>query len=191
MLRGRTTGIPAKSACICINKSFRAAPPSTRNVAIGAARSLFIAPISSVLESAIASSAARAMCAFVVPRVSPRIAPRACGSQSGAPRPVSAGTTTTPALSGTLAASASMSSERSINPSSSRSHCTRAPATNTDPSSTYSGPLAPAPAPIEVNIPVVEVMALRPLFASRKQPVPYVFFAEPTVNPAWPKSAAC
>ena len=41
---------------------------------------------------AIASSAARAMCADVVPRVSPKIAPRAYASQCGAPRPANAGT---------------------------------------------------------------------------------------------------
>ena len=50
-----------------------------------------------------ASSAARAICARVVPRVSPTIVPRACGSQCGAPSPANAGTRYTPPVSGTLA----------------------------------------------------------------------------------------
>src|SRR5471030_3402912 len=52
-----------------------------------------------------ASSAARAMWARLLPRVSPTSAPRAYGSQCGAPRPTKAGTRNTPPLSGTLAAS--------------------------------------------------------------------------------------
>ena len=47
-------------------------------------------------RNATASSAARAICAFVEPRVSPRIAPRASESQCGDPRPASAGINITP-----------------------------------------------------------------------------------------------
>ena len=55
------------------------------------------------------SSAARAMCATLLPRVSPTIVPRASGCQYGAPSPVKAGTNITPPLSGTDAASCSTS----------------------------------------------------------------------------------
>ena len=58
---------------------------------------------------AIASSAARTRCAFVVPRVIPAIRPRASASHQGEPRPVSAGTKTTPSVESTLCASASLS----------------------------------------------------------------------------------
>ena len=50
-------------------------------------------------SKAMASRVARTMWARVVPRVMPMIRPRACGSQCGAPRPVSAGTNTTPSVS--------------------------------------------------------------------------------------------
>ena len=65
----------------------------------------------SALWKAIASSAARAMCARVVPRDRPTIVPRAYASQCGLPRPAKAGTRYTPPVSGTLAASASTSAE--------------------------------------------------------------------------------
>ena len=58
---------------------------------------------------AIASRAARARWPAVVPRVIPTSAPRAYGSQCGAPRPANAGTRNRPPLSGTVAASASVS----------------------------------------------------------------------------------
>ena len=50
-----------------------------------------------------------------------------------------AGTKLTPSLLGALSASASRSSDRSTKPSSSRSHCTAAPATNAEPSSGVGG----------------------------------------------------
>ncbi|OPZ05783.1 MAG: hypothetical protein BWZ09_00883 [Alphaproteobacteria bacterium ADurb.BinA305] len=84
---------------------------------------------------AIASSAARAMCAAPLPRDRPSRVPRACGSQYGAPSPVKAGTSTTPPLSGTLAAKASTSDARFTSPRPSRNHCTTAPPMNTLPSS--------------------------------------------------------
>ena len=63
------------------------APPSTRS---GAPRPGMVSSTSRT-SKAIASSVARTMCARVVPRVMPMIRPRACGSQCGAPSPVSAG----------------------------------------------------------------------------------------------------
>ena len=60
-------------------------------------------------SKAIASSVARTRWARVVPRVRPMIVPRACGSQCGAPSPVSAGTKTTPSEESTVAAMASVS----------------------------------------------------------------------------------
>ena len=75
------------------------------------------------------------MWARVVPRVIPMIRPRACGSQCGAPSPVSAGTKTTPSVSGTVAAIASVSAADPTICSPSRSHCTAAPVTKIAPSS--------------------------------------------------------
>ena len=86
-------------------------------------------------SNAIASSVARTMWARVVPRVRPMIRPRACGSQCGAPRPVSAGTKTTPSEDGAVAAIASVSAAEPTICSPSRSHCTAAPVTKIAPSS--------------------------------------------------------
>ena len=120
------------------------------------------------------------------------MAPRASASQYGAPSPVKAGTTYTPPVSGTLRAMAHVSATSSMRPSSSRSHCKRAPAMNTLPSSAYSGPGAPgAEAASVVTSRWVERHASRPVCMSRKQPVPYVFFACPASKQHWPKSAAC
>ena len=93
-----------------------------------------MASVTSRVWKAIASSVARAMWAAVVPRVRPRIVPRAAASQCGAPSPVNAGTTTTPPVSGTEAASGSTSCSRSMIPSPSRSQSTAAPLTKTEPS---------------------------------------------------------
>ena len=71
----------------------------------------------------------------MVPRVMPMIMPRACGSQCGAPRPVSAGTKTTPSVSVTVAAIAAVSAAEPTIWSPSRSHCTAAPVTKIAPSS--------------------------------------------------------
>jgi hypothetical protein len=65
----------------------------------------------------------------------PTMVPRADGSQSGAPRPVSAGTNTTPPESGTVDANGSDSEAAPMIPSPSRSHCTAAPVTKIAPSS--------------------------------------------------------
>ena len=64
----------------------------------------------------------------------PRIVPRACGSQCGAPSPVSAGTNTTPPVSSTVAAIASLSAADPTICRPSRSHCTAAPVTKIAPS---------------------------------------------------------
>ena len=117
------------------------------------------------------SSAARAMCAAVVPRVIPTIVPRAYGSQCGAPSPAKAGTRYTPPLSGTLVASASMSAACRISPRPSRSHCTTAPPMNTLPSSAYSvrPPICHATV---VTSCWLDARGVVPMFCSRKQPVP-------------------
>ena len=77
------------------------------------------------------------MCPRVVPRVMPRIVPRACGSQCGAPSPVRAGTNTTPSVSSTVAAIASVSAADPTICRPSRSHCTAAPVTKIAPSVAY------------------------------------------------------
>ncbi len=133
--RGRTTGTPRKFACICMRRLLAVAPPSTRSSVRAMALSAAMASISSALWKAIASRVARARCARVVPRVIPTIAPRACGSQYGAPSPESAGTKYTPAASGTLPASASISEALPMMPRPSRSHWIAAPAMKTLPSS--------------------------------------------------------
>ena len=134
-IAGRSTGRPSTSACICMRRSLAAAPPSTRSRGRAAPASCSIAETTSATESEIAWSAARAIWAAVVPRVMPTSNPRACGSQKGAPRPVSAGTSITPPVSATLRASGSMSLARPMMPRPSRSHPTSEPATNTEPSS--------------------------------------------------------
>ena len=60
-----------------------------------------MASIMSRTWKAMASTTARASWARPVPRVMPVIVPRARGSHHGLPRPVKAGTTVTPPLSGT------------------------------------------------------------------------------------------
>ena len=84
----------------------------------------------------------------------------------------------TSSVSATLAASASISSERWMMPSPSRSHCTAAPATNTPPSSMYAGFQAPGepasgrPQPTVDSRLLAERTGLSPTFISMKQPVP-------------------
>jgi hypothetical protein len=147
------------------------APPSTRSSFSAMPESAAMASISSALWNAIASSAARAMCARFVPRVMPTSVPRARGSQYGAPRPDNAGTKNAPPLSGTLAANASTSLERSMMPSPSRSHWIAAPAMKTLPSSAY------AVEPPRFHATVAsrrfrDAAGRPPVFMSRKQPVP-------------------
>ena len=43
---------------------------------------------------------------------------------------------------------------------------------------------------VETN-PWLERTALSPVFMSTKQPVPYVFLADPSSKQQWPKNAAC
>ena len=62
------------------------------------------------------------------------MAPRASGRQYGAPRPVNAGTSTTPPASGTVGQPCHLAGgDHGAQPS--RSHCTTAPPMNTLPSS--------------------------------------------------------
>ena len=105
-----------------MRKEFAAAPPSAFISEMGLPKSACIASMRSRDWKATLSSAARTICARLVPRVSPTIAPRASGSHQGAPRPTKAGTTTAPPQSGTERASVSDSAELEMSPSSSRSH---------------------------------------------------------------------
>src|SRR6266403_2260428 len=79
--RGRNTATSSTSAWNWHRKSFAAAPPSTRSSRTAIPASAAIASSTSRLWNAIASSAARARCAPVVPRVRPTIVPRAYMSQ--------------------------------------------------------------------------------------------------------------
>jgi hypothetical protein len=142
--------------------------------------------------NAIDSSVARAMWAPPLPRVMPRIAPRASGSQYGAPRPTNAGTTTTPPLSVTDAASPSTSLDSANRPRPSRSHWTAAPVTNTEPSSAWTiGASGPSRQRIVDSSPLPDRMTGSPVLTSRNAPVPSVTFASPGSKQAWPNVAAC
>ena len=81
-------------------------------------------------------------------------------------------------MSFTFCAMYSESAEDSISFISSRSHWIAAPPTKMDPSSAYVI-LSPIPHAIVVTRPCVEETGFSPVFISRKQPVPYVFFASP------------
>ena len=87
-----------------------------------------------------------------------------------APRPVNAGTMQTPPESSTLLASASMSAADWKKPSSSRSHCTTAPPTNTLPSSAYSLSFRCAQG-VDTR-PCADCTTRPPVCSSMKQPVP-------------------
>jgi len=112
-----------------------AAPPSARSRVRGEEDAAAMASVMSRTWKAMASTVARAICARPTPRVIPVTMPRASGSHHGLPRPVSAGTNTTPPLSGTEAASGPVSAAASMTPSPSRSHWMAAPETKADPSS--------------------------------------------------------
>ncbi len=84
---------------------------------------------------AIDSTVARARWARVVPLVTPSTAPRARGSHHGDPRPVKAGTRTTPPVSSTDSASGPHSAASSSTPRPSRNHCTADPVEKIAPSS--------------------------------------------------------
>ena len=170
MTCGRTTGMPSRSAWNCISRLLTQAPPSTRSSVTGPV-SLLIACSSAALWNAMLSSAARAMCATVVPRVMPTMAPRTSAFQYGAPRPVKAGTKTTPPASGTLSARPCTwpLAEMALSPS--RSHCTTAPPMKTLPSSAYSGVL-PGCAAAVVSSPLADCSKRPPVCISMKHPVP-------------------
>ena len=130
----RRTGTPRRSAWNWQSRSITDAPPSIR-ISDGAVPLAFvIASTTSAVWNAIDSTTARAMCAFPVPRVMPTIVPRAYGSHHGEPSPVNAGTTYTPPLSGTHAASGPVSLASVMMPSPSRSHWIAAPVTKIAPS---------------------------------------------------------
>ena len=107
-----------------------ARPPSTRSSSIGVG----IASMISRTRKAIASRAARAICARVVPVESPAIIPRGCESQCGAPIPASAGSTATPPLSAAELASWESSAPSPASVSSETIQSISAPAVNTPPS---------------------------------------------------------
>ncbi|OGU07429.1 MAG: hypothetical protein A2075_14125 [Geobacteraceae bacterium GWC2_58_44] len=77
MQRGLSTGAPSRSACSSSSRSFRAAPPSTRSSLSAMPLPLSMARMASTVWKAIASSAARARWALLLPRVRPAITPRA------------------------------------------------------------------------------------------------------------------
>src|SRR5262245_40720836 len=118
------------------------------------------------------------------------MAPRAYGSHHGAPRPVSAGTNTTPPVSSTLAASGPASADVSSTPRPSRSHWIAAPVTNTDPSSAYATSSGVVHA-IVVSTPSTVGGRLAPACTSTNEPVPYVFLAMPGSTHACPNRLAC
>mmetsp|Transcript_11761 Transcript_11761/g.50391 ORF Transcript_11761/g.50391 Transcript_11761/m.50391 type:complete len:391 (-) Transcript_11761:347-1519(-) len=199
---GRETGNPNASAWICMSSPLALAPPSTRRRRIGrglspAARaassaSARIASKTSTVWKLTASSRARHTCADVECCVSPTMTPRASARHLGANRPENAGTNTTLPASGTERALASISDAALMIPMLSRSHCTPAPATATEPSSAYAG-RAPAPRRQHTvdRSPRFEGTGLPgPVLSSAKHPVPYVFLASPGAH-RWPSVAAC
>ena len=131
---GRSTASPSMSARSWASQPFEDIPPSILSTSHGAPSAAKQA-IRSWVWCAIASRAARATWARPVAKLRPEMAPLASGRQCGAPRPLCAGTICTPPLSGTDRASASVSAELPSSPRSSRSHLTRLPATNIEPSS--------------------------------------------------------
>src|SRR5438270_888630 len=175
-------GTPRTSAWNCIRKPLAVAPPSARNSRSSNGR----ASRTSATWNAIPSSVARTRCARVVPRVRPAIRPRASGSQCGEPRPVSAGTNTTPPDESTLCASASVSEAAATRPSPSRSHCTAAPLARTAPSSAK-----PPGAAAVFRRPCGGASGESPTCARTKLPVPYVTLASPGPKQPWPTRAAC
>src|ERR1051325_1810294 len=187
---GRTTGTPSRLDWNCIRRLFADAPPSTRSSLSLIFASACMARRTSATWNAMPSSAARAMCAAVVPRVTPATRPRAYWSQCGAPSPANAGTRYTPSGSVTCAASASTSDEDLMMPSPSRSHCTTAPAMKIEPSSAYSV-RSPTRQATVVSRLFFDGTGFVPVFISMKQPVPNVFFTMPGCVHAWPNRAAC
>src|SRR3954468_13131894 len=151
-----------------------------------------IASTTSRVEYTIDSTTARVRCARPVPRVMPTIVPRAYGSQYGDPRPVNAGTHTTPSVSSTDAASGPASAAFVMMPRPSRSHWIAAPVTKIAPSYAYvAGPPSASCQATVVSRPSTGSGHASPTFISTNDPVPYVFFVMPVVKHACPKSAAC
>ena len=98
--------------------------------------------------------------------------PRACGSQCGAPSPVSAGTNTTPSEDSTVDATASLSAADPTICSPSRSHCTAAPVTKIAPSRAYvSSPSGERQAAVDRS-PASERSSELPVLVRMNEPVP-------------------
>ena len=93
-------------------------------------------------------------------------------------------------MSSTAFAASSDSLASPIKPSSSRSHCTTAPATNTAPSNAKSSRPGGDAAVVDKSL-CWERDACSPVCINAKQPVPYVFFTKPERKQACPNSAAC
>mmetsp|Transcript_32939 Transcript_32939/g.72784 ORF Transcript_32939/g.72784 Transcript_32939/m.72784 type:complete len:286 (+) Transcript_32939:553-1410(+) len=188
---GLTTGTCRISACICISRSFLAAPPSTRSTCrLSRSASRRMASSTSRDWKQMASSMARATWARVVKPVKPTITPRALSSQRGASSPEKAGTKYTPPLLVTDAASGSTSSGLSIMPMFFCIQLMPMPATATAPSNAYCvSACGPSLNATVVRRPWLDVMGELPVLSSMKQPVPYVFFASPATQ-RWPSMAA-
>mmetsp|Transcript_19942 Transcript_19942/g.43328 ORF Transcript_19942/g.43328 Transcript_19942/m.43328 type:complete len:261 (+) Transcript_19942:311-1093(+) len=109
---GLTSGTLSRSERNCIIRELTVPPPSTRSLTSGILWSLSfcMACATSTVWKALASKAARTMCALVLNAVKPTITPLASPRQYGANSPAKAGTKYTPPLSGTDRASASLSS---------------------------------------------------------------------------------
>ena len=93
-----------------MSSAFTVAPPSTLSACRRTPESRVIASSTARVWKQIASRVARARWALVWNRERPTMTPRASARQYGAKSPENAGTKYRPALSGTLAASASISS---------------------------------------------------------------------------------
>mmetsp|Transcript_8046 Transcript_8046/g.23714 ORF Transcript_8046/g.23714 Transcript_8046/m.23714 type:complete len:230 (-) Transcript_8046:782-1471(-) len=194
------------SACICIRVSFTLAPPSTdRNfplpslsedsflflLMIFSSQSKSIASSTSADWYAIASSAARQMCAFLTYLVNPTITPLLSSRQCGANKPPNAGTNVTPPLFFTVFAHFSTSSASFTNSISSLSHRIHSPPTATAPSSAYSASsFSPNFQHTVVKIPRLDRVIVFPVFRMAKHPVPYVFFESPSRRRC-PRELAC
>src|SRR5438309_11211053 len=99
------------------------------------------------------------------------VVPRAYGSHQGAPRPVRAGTKTTPPVSGTEAAIGPASDAASMRCRPSRSHWIAAPVMKIDPSNAYAS-CPDGPQAMVVRSPDVDRAGRSPVFMSTKDPVP-------------------
>ena len=165
--RATSTGRPSTSAWNCMRNRFAVAPPSARRIS----SSPGTASITSATWNAIASSAARAMCARVVPRVMPLIRPRASGSQCGDPSPVERGDEVDAVGRVDVAARAAPSRRRPRTARARRAATgSAAPLARIAPSSAYSGGRPGAVATAVLSRPSGAGPASAPTCASTKLP---------------------